>query len=725
MPRHVLPFAVAVILILVTGCSSEKPDSDATAKSATNSDVTAVQPDTTSAAPEKPAADPASPPAVRPAEKPAEGKAETLDLPKELLPLFKQLDELGRDKVKDAKFVTVTIMYAGLSNGQEYSADAWLVAEDDKTVTLLKEDLIPWVYNRKGATSVPERSERTFVILKSVKDADFESVCKAMSQAEKVPDNEEEQFRRRVNALHGPGPSHRLLVAHAAWKKGLTRYPPQIVALDPIFAEDKDKYRQAVLDDLGWLHFLRGVNLLTFADRKEVLPHLRLAAKLSPHFEFGTDVNDLAARLEALVAESEKEQPAKNSETGLSAAEKAELYVSQLKDLHCVQMSQPGSIMPYGLSDGILGQRLASKKLKDLGLVAVPALINALEDDTPTRTVYYWRDFHHSRVVWRVSDFAWTILRDITQKDFGERPIVGFTFSYMNPQEKRAVMADVKTWYAQSKNSSPDDRMLGFFNSEKPDDWMTAGQYFLKKKDNRAVAPLLQKIAGAGQFRAGDLCELVAKFGDPRAIPAVLDVLENADEASDRIHAAIALWELGDKSGVAVAIEYVTAEKQPYGSWDDPVWFLVLSHTPEGIEALKSVVLDGPVPRAAEVLGFIQVAITGNLWGKAREPAACAEVCPLLISAMERADLTGGSINDVKTRIKDSAAKSLVILRQGWDARLGGRFVQIDTKLFNELEPDETKRDEQIEGLKKWYGENKDKLIWDAKAKKLLVKSAE
>jgi hypothetical protein len=517
-----------------------------------------------------------------------------------------------------------------------------------------------------------------------------------------------------------------LLVAHAAWKRGLAQYPAQIVALDPVLKAGKGGYTTAVLEDLGWLQFLRGVNLLMFADRKEVVPHLRLAEKLAPDAEFGTDPGDLADRLDKLVAAAEmKAADPQPKAAELNDAQKAELYVSRLRDLHCVQMSQPGDIMPYmGTMVGKSGRGTPATSLKSLGMAAVPTLIKALEDDTPTRTVYHWRDFHRSRVVWRVSDFAWVILRDITQRDFGNQRVVGFTFSYMKPQQKQAVIAEVKKWYAESKNLSPDDRMLGFFNSPKPEDWITAGQYLLKKNDKRAVAPLLEKIAGAEQFRTGELCELVARFGDPQAIPVIRKVLKSSPEASDRISAAIALWDLGDASGVPVAIDYLKADKQPYGQWDEPVWFLMRSHTPEGIDALKSVVLTAPVPRAAEVLNFITVGVTGDLWGKKHDPAGCIEICPLLVAALDRKDVTSGSINDVKIRLKDSAAKSLALLRQGWDERFGGRFVQIDSKLFNESEPDEAKRDAQIAALKTWYEENKDNLEWDAKARKLRVKPA-
>lgn len=721
MRRYILWLAVTFIAVPAGGCSSEKPGPRNPEKTVAGPEITDGPTAATAAEPAKPAAETTSSPAEDRSARAA--VVATSELPQDLLALFKKLDELGREQVKDAKFVKATFRNAQAPTS-ETSEDAWLVAEDDGTVTLLKDDLSPWVYNKKSATTIPASWHPAVVNLTSVNESDFESRCKTMSEGEKEPADEEERMRRRFRALRGPGPSHRLLIAHAAWKKGLSQNAERIIAADPAFAEDKEKYVQSVLDDLGWLHFLRGVNLLMFADRKEALVQLRLASKLAPQREFGTDVNDLINRLEKLIAA--EQQPEEINAAGRTESERAELYVSQLKDLNCAQMSQPGFIEPFfAVVNGKPDMNPASKRLLDLKMASLPALLKALEDDTPTRTVYHWRDFDRKRIVWRVSDFAWTILRGITQKEFGYQRVVGFTFSSMTPAQKQRQIAEIKKWYADSKDLSPDDRMLGFFKSEQPDDWMKAGEYFLKKNDKRAVAPLLEKISGARQFNRGDLCELVAKFGDSTAVPVMVDVLKTAEEPSDRVSAAIALWQLGDASGIPVVIEYVKAEQQPYGSWDTPVWFLMRSHTPEGIETLKSVILDGPVQRAAEVLQFIGVAITGDLWSKKMEPAACVEICPLLIAAMNRAEFTGATINDVKTRFKDSAAKSLAVMRQGWNARFGGRFVQVDPKLFNESEPDEAKRDEQIEALRQWYEDNKDKLVWDSKARKLAIKTRE
>jgi hypothetical protein len=73
---------------------------------------------------------------------------------------------------------------------------------------------------------------------------------------------------------------------------------------------------------------------------------------------------------------------------------------------------------------------------------------------------------------------------------------------------------------------------------------------------------------------------------------------------------------------------------------------------------------------------------------------------------------------------KDCAAKALVLLKDGAKDRFGGRFAQVGPKAFDELEPSEAKKDAPILALKQCYDENKDKLIWDSKNRKLAVKQA-
>jgi HEAT repeat protein len=629
------------------------------------------------------------------------------------------LDGFGRDRIKDATFVELSLSDAGEPK-RRWTENAWLEEKDADSITVLGNDLLPWIYRRNSVTTIPSSWNPRSVKLESVRDADLESVCKELAQRKEETADDSERIARK---FHAPGPSYRLLMAHGAWKKGLTQYCVSIVSADPQYTSDFPKYRSAVREDLAWLHFLRGVNLLMYANRKEVLPHLRLVLELSPECDYVAQAKDLAGRLEKLVAQQNGNAGTAVDESKLTDAKRAELYVSQLKDICCPQMAQPGDIFPYlAVRDGKPEEHPPTLRLKEMGMQAVPALITALEDDTPTRTVYHWRDFAHSRLVWRVSDFAWNILRDITRKEFGYRSIGGFTLSGMKPDERRRVIEEIKAWYAATKNLSPDDRMFASFSSRNPKDWLAAGQYFLAKKDKRAITPLLEKIPQARSFDKGDLCELVAKFGDPSVRAAIKEVLENAEEHSDRLAAAIALWTLGDDAGIPVAIKYVKAHEQPYGAWDTPIWFLMGTRRKEALAALKVVVTEAPASRAGEVIGFVLASITGDLWGKRREPAGCVEICPVLIAAMDRSDYTGGSINNIKIRIKDDAAKALALLKVGKKGPFGGRFLAIDAAVFNELEPDEAKRDAQIKTLKEWYEKHKDRLGWDSKSGHLVLK---
>lgn len=645
------------------------------------------------------------------AQNPTAGK----QLPEDLRKLFALLDDLGRAPVKDAKFIELSL--TDPQAGRAMKKDAWLLEEKADSITVLQDDLLPWTYAKDKPTIIPSSWQPRQVTV-AFKEVDFEAKCKELAATKK-----ENEPRGRLADI--PGPSYRAIMAHATWKRGLPQYCTKIIDADPNrpnVRKDPDQYQGAVLEDLAWLHFLRGVNLLMYADRKEVLPQLQLVSKISPHGEFAEQAGDLAERLEKLIAQ--KNRPAKvEDETKLNPQQRAELYVSQLVDLWCPQMSQPGFIMPYlAIVDLKPDQQPASAKLRDMGMDAVPALLKALDDDTPTRTVYHWRDFAKSRLVWRVSDFAWNILRDVSKKDLGYQRVVGFTLGSMKPEEKRQAILEAKKWYAGSKNLSEDDRMFAFFSTQNPTDWITAGQYFSKKKDNRAVAPLVEKIKQAESFEKGTLCELVASFGDKSALPAIQQVMKSAQEPSDRLHAAIALWMLGDNSGIPLAIEYVKAKEPAYGSWDDPVWFLLRTRNPEGMAALKKIVADAPAPRAGEVVEFIIASITGDLDSREKEPAGCVEVCPVLIAAMDRGAYTGGTFNNTKLRVKDIAAKAMIVLREGNSSPFGGRFVEVDPKFFNQDEPDEAKRDEQIRAIQDWYAVNHERLVWDAEKKKLAVK---
>jgi hypothetical protein len=601
-------------------------------------------------------------------------------------------------------------------------------AQEDSGQTVLPADLQALFEFVESAYSAEKMT------LETAKDADLETLCKELSQ----PDAEPKHF-------HDPKPSRRFLVACAAWKKGLTGHCIPVVSADEEYQKGFQKYRSSVLEDLAWIQFLRAVTLLTDADRREVLPHLRLVVRLSPEGSYAAQAKDLLAHVEKLVAEAAAKPAEDVDESTLTDAQRATLYVSQLKDLSCPQGGQPGFIMPYDTTarDGTHGtivideegeahlqeaESLPTFKLRKLGMKAVPALIEALKDETPTRTVYAWRNVYPSRYVWRVSDFAWTILRDITRRQFGGRAVIGYTFGSMTPEQKRAVIGDIRQWYDANKDLSPDDRMFSLFSSTSPGDWLTAGEYFLKKNDRRAVQPLVKIIrrlppytlGDVTKFPQGNLCKLLAEFGDPNTKDTIKVVMDLASKPSTRLDAAIALSTLGDSSGIPVAVEYLRATRQPdQEDCEKAIWLLMRTQKKEGMEALKSIVQEGSVQTVRALLLGIEASATrypGRGRQKWHEAAPCAEICPVLIAAMDRNEYTGVTMKDTKVRINDVAARVFAILRKGTQSYYSERAI------FDIFESDEAKRDAQITALKEWYEQNRNRLIWDSTSSRLVVR---
>jgi hypothetical protein len=102
-------------------------------------------------------------------------------------------------------------------------------------------------------------------------------------------------------------------------------------------------------------------------------------------------------------------------------------WIGRLKEINGVMPGQPASpLMWYAL---IVRFRLASPsrppyphfatdKLRETGLVALPRLLNVLEDKTPTRTVVWWRDFYPVRGVISVGSAARQVAQVICD-DYG------------------------------------------------------------------------------------------------------------------------------------------------------------------------------------------------------------------------------------------------------------------------------------------------------------------
>jgi hypothetical protein len=663
-------------------------------------------------------------------------QAAAAELSPELTSIFEYLDELGRARISKARFVQVTFVFPWRPK-EEISKFAWVVSENDESVSLLLDDLLPWKVHKKAPTQIPGDFAPYSIVLKSIQPADFDRVCNDICQAAAAV-KEPGARRRRVPEPELPCHTQlsslrrNTLMAHAAWKKGSVQFCQALISaeFDPDLdgAKGADAWRETFLRELGHSHFMRALNLLRSADRAEVVMHLRLALKLAPDAHFAAMAGDLEARLATLAVRGKRENAIHQNESDIAEPERVALYISQLVDLRCpptMEIMGAAHVDPFcGINpnatrhDTWSTANIPTCKLLDLDILAVSALINALEDDTPTRTVCTAERVGITYDVWRVSDFAAAVLRRITD-GYGPAPMResphSEPFSRASAAQRRTETSRMRQWYADNRHATRESRMFERLRQNDPEVWLRAGRYFSDRNDTRATSALCEKFLTVPERYRDELYDLVAKFGDPNGKRFLQHVVAGEGAHSQKLHAAIALWQMNDNSGIGVALEYLQVKFLECDTDAELTWFLLDSHTPDGMDALRAIIDNGPADRVGYLLSSIEDAII-NRWGS-RATVGCTEVCPVLAGAMNRKEYTNLSNGDIRLRCKDIAAKSFALLKNGWDHRdpFGA------STEFDEDEPNECIRDEQIEALLTWYVKYRDRMRWDATAQQLVA----
>jgi hypothetical protein len=127
-------------------------------------------------------------------------------------------------------------------------------------------------------------------------------------------------------------------------------------------------------------------------------------------------------------------------------------WVYQLRDLAGEQHMSPGypSLFAFWPWD----ERTAADQLVAIGAPAIPYLVEALRDDTPTRTVAYQRAFYPVRFVLRRQDVAMKCLERIVGCDFYWEG-ASYIHLYMDdPDRRQSALDNVDKWWALSKGAS-------------------------------------------------------------------------------------------------------------------------------------------------------------------------------------------------------------------------------------------------------------------------------
>lgn len=131
--------------------------------------------------------------------------------------------------------------------------------------------------------------------------------------------------------------------------------------------------------------------------------------------------------------------------------ETAQYWVYQLREEGARQFSNPGYPALFSFS-GM--DATAADQLVHLGPVAIPYLVKALEDNTPTRTIAWQRSFYPVYFVLRRQDIAMKCLECIAGcRFYNER--ASYIHLYMDkPERRQSAINNVKEWWKQSRDAT-------------------------------------------------------------------------------------------------------------------------------------------------------------------------------------------------------------------------------------------------------------------------------
>ena len=167
--------------------------------------------------------------------------------------------------------------------------------------------------------------------------------------------------------------------------------------------------------------------------------------------------SDYEQELTTLIAPMEREaavpppayltQPAEQR----TPEETARYWVYQLREVAGRQWSDPGYPVLFGI-DG--KDANAAAQLVKLGPVAIPYLVEALEDYTPTRTIAWQRSFYPVYFVLRRQDIALKCLERIVGCRFYNENAT-FIHLYMDkPERRQSAINNVNAWWKQSRGAT-------------------------------------------------------------------------------------------------------------------------------------------------------------------------------------------------------------------------------------------------------------------------------
>jgi hypothetical protein len=318
----------------------------------------------------------------------------------------------------------------------------------------------------------------------------------------------------------------------------------------------------AVRDLLG--HHYHQEMLLAFSHERDYGRALRLARHLAgPRFaeyEYQARARELAAQLERRrddfvgFALPTPEAWAKQKAT-MSRAQQIEFLGARLRLLNCLQWGQPGGVSYADqqhagsrLKGGAPGRAPVVNPYTELLAMKmtvgeIPVLVPRLADQDFMPTFSYWRDFHPSRTLHRVSWAAAEIINAAAKRDLAQLP----AYEAADAAGRKRHLEGMVAWCRANSGKSPAALVRQTIAATKDLGQLQAAcREAIRTKDASALPVLIGRLKDFPRQRE-DIVRLVYGFNDPAAAPNAREWVKDADDGV-RFWAALLLVRHGRRT---------------------------------------------------------------------------------------------------------------------------------------------------------------------------------